>query len=518
MKSVVNMGNAPGITEKTNGSQRISAQHILRAFNTLLSGDYGNLALIAIAVAGIYLRMRNLGSVVIAYGEEPVIFSDKAFLESNGALHHWLVFWAKSFFGQSAFVCRLPSVLFGIGSGVLIFFTGKMLAGSKAGLFSLFFWAINGHLYAFEKYCRFYATGEFFILLSAFLLMVLLRSFEKKFSITAIFFFLLLYIVSAVLAVCSMMLSVLVIAGQLLFVAFKVRNWLLKLLIIVTCSMPVICIFQLLYRYDANALSRINYADISFKSLFNIPAYLGGISCEIYLNNTFFTWIFALVLLFSIIYYLTLYRKNKSALLLPLFCVFLPVLAIIVYSFFYKNIYQSDNLYLQISFVMIIFGIAISKASRGWRIGILAIIAVFSGYLIQPDITLDCRERCMMYKMIREGGRAGDILIENLGYRRRISRMTGLPSEAGENDMKSVLWLNSNVLRAFPNYINSLASRSRLIWIDDLAGTEQLLNQILSNNTWKSRVYLIETKSKHDHDNSKNSRIRFYMVVINRNI
>lgn len=512
-----NMGTASGIIEKFCGRQRDFANRIACALNTLLKGDYWHAALIAIAIAGIYFRARNLGSVVIAYGEEPVIFSDSAFLESNGALHHLIVFWFKSLCGPSVFVCRLPSVLFGIGSGILLFFIGKMLAGRNAGLFSLFFWSVNGHLYSFEKYCRFYAAGEFFTLLSVFLLIALLKAAGKKSRPPVIFCILLLYILSAVLSVCSMILSILVIAGELLFVAFKLRNWLYKLLIIASCSMPVYYVFALLRRYDADALSRVNYADITYKSFLNIPAYLCGISCGEYLDKPFLSWIFISLLIFLVIKYLLFCKKSQYSIVsLLLFCAILPVVALIAYSLLIKNIYQLDNLFLQVPFAVLIMGVIMSKASHGWRIFILVLIGLFSGFLIQPDISIDCRERCIMYKEIRERGREGDMLIENAGYRKRLSRMVGLPSAEGAGDSKSVLWLNNNMLKAFPGYINSITARSRIIWADDLEGMDELVRQVLANHSFESRAYLIEAKNKHDHDNGDNSRIRYYMIVINK--
>jgi len=87
--------------------------------------------------------------------------------------------WTK-LFGTSLYALRLPSVLFGIGSIMLIFWVAALLYDHKVGLLSAAFLAFNGHQIYWSQMARMYSMACFLGLLSTLLWLQLLRDSEKR--------------------------------------------------------------------------------------------------------------------------------------------------------------------------------------------------------------------------------------------------------------------------------------------------------------------------------------------------
>ena len=80
-------------------------------------------------------------------------------------------------FGISVFVARLPSVIFGTLTILLIYFFGKSLMNWKVGLISAFLLSINYLAIDLSREARMYAIFQFFYLLS---LLFFYKGFESK--------------------------------------------------------------------------------------------------------------------------------------------------------------------------------------------------------------------------------------------------------------------------------------------------------------------------------------------------
>jgi 4-amino-4-deoxy-L-arabinose transferase-like glycosyltransferase len=85
-----------------------------------------------------------------------------------------MVPWTKAL-GTSPFVIRLPSVLFGVASIVLIYLLGRREAGSTVGLLASALLALNGHHVYWSQIARMYTLACFLGLLSTLLVLRIAR-------------------------------------------------------------------------------------------------------------------------------------------------------------------------------------------------------------------------------------------------------------------------------------------------------------------------------------------------------
>jgi hypothetical protein len=82
--------------------------------------------------------------------------------------------WTKVF-GSSILALRLPSVLFGVGSVLLVYLLGCLIADTTAALFASTMLAVNGFHMFYSQIARMYSMACFLGLLSTFVLVLLSR-------------------------------------------------------------------------------------------------------------------------------------------------------------------------------------------------------------------------------------------------------------------------------------------------------------------------------------------------------
>lgn len=82
--------------------------------------------------------------------------------------------WTKVF-GSSILALRLPSVLFGVGSVLLVYLLGRLVADTRAALLASAMLALNGFHMFYSQIARMYAMACFLGLLSTWLLVLLSR-------------------------------------------------------------------------------------------------------------------------------------------------------------------------------------------------------------------------------------------------------------------------------------------------------------------------------------------------------
>lgn len=135
-----------------------------------------------------FYAVRSIGMVDVmlsAEQETPFHWFDELPWWANFSFHDHppLVFFIQhiffQFFGDSIFIARLPSALFGAFSVILIFFIGKKIFDEKIGLLAMILMAFNGVAGFFSRIALMESIVLFFVLLSFYLFLLVLQ--DKKF-------------------------------------------------------------------------------------------------------------------------------------------------------------------------------------------------------------------------------------------------------------------------------------------------------------------------------------------------
>jgi len=137
--------------------------------------------LILILLLGLLLRIYNLSSESVWFDETASLRFSK---EINGdygnppfyflCLNHWM-----RLFGNSEFVIRLPSVIFGALSILLLYFFANLLFNKKVALLSAFIFSINPFYIYLSQQARMYSLFTLFSLLSLFYFFKILKEGRK---------------------------------------------------------------------------------------------------------------------------------------------------------------------------------------------------------------------------------------------------------------------------------------------------------------------------------------------------
>lgn len=129
---------------------------------------------------------------------------------------HYLLVWAwTKAFGTSLASLRMPSVLFGVGSIVVVHFLGSLAFNRRVGLLAAAFVAFNGfHIY-FSQYARVFMMGTFLALLSTLALLKVLHATGARRRWEAC------YVMVSALAIYTQTFYWLVLATQMVWVALQ---------------------------------------------------------------------------------------------------------------------------------------------------------------------------------------------------------------------------------------------------------------------------------------------------------
>jgi len=148
---------------------------------------WSNYLLILILLAGIVLRIYDLGAESLWYDEIgsieqatrdlPFLFA-KSYL--SPAYFLFLKYWMR-IFGMSEFALRFPSVIFGVGAIYLIYKLARELFNRKIGLLSSFILAISPFHLFYSQEVRHYGLMVFLSLLS---MLFFLKIVENKFPVS----------------------------------------------------------------------------------------------------------------------------------------------------------------------------------------------------------------------------------------------------------------------------------------------------------------------------------------------
>ena len=315
---------------------------------------------------------------------------------------------------KEEFMLRLPSVIAGIISVLLIYYLGKELFGRRVGLISAFILAISPfHIYYSQEF-RMYSFISLFTILTVFFL--------RRFTQSGKLRFLLGYVIFHSLNIYFHITTVLILLAEIIFFLFYKRKylhlfkkWLIGQLIIILLLMPEI-LFLIMYlkhhqwmegfSITISTLSELGF--ISSKApFFTLKNFSVGYnaSTPIYL---FSTLPFSIFVIWGIIK-----AKKKEELNLCLCCLFIPM--VIMYAG-QRFIYADRYLIPSSIFFYLTLSNGIASLKRNLVIFILILVSAFyfcalnnyyRGYLPGPH------ERRIAVHSKKEHRQAAGYILEN---------------------------------------------------------------------------------------------------------
>jgi len=165
--------------------------------------------LITVLFAGIYLRSQNINTEGLHWDEAQMSGKVEGIFErgypslefsdgtpryiSTSELLVYIQSLSVSLLGQNLFSLRLPSLLFGILTIVLLFYFGKLIGGYRVGILSSAAYAVLPPAIGMSVFARYPSQLTFFSLLSAYLFVRYIYTKRLKFWIFSIFSLVLSY-------------------------------------------------------------------------------------------------------------------------------------------------------------------------------------------------------------------------------------------------------------------------------------------------------------------------------------
>lgn len=258
------------------------------------------LFLLLIVFVGFFLRVHQLDSESLWVDEafalkhaqqatvSEVITSVKSIEGTPPGYSLLLHYWIKVF-GNSVFLVRLPSVIFGVLSIILMFALGRLLFNQNVALLSSFFLSTSMLQVLYSQEARLYSMFTFLTLLSAYSFAKWYKEFQ--------YHYLLLYTLSILLAIYTNYLTIILIAIYTLifFCEEKIswvllRKWLLIHGIIGLFSLPLLHLILFQFKIINTGLS---------SSLINkgLPSFLAQLGIFFYVLPPFLTLVLIVVYL-----------------------------------------------------------------------------------------------------------------------------------------------------------------------------------------------------------------------------
>lgn len=155
-------------------------------------GSKIQLVIIFLMAAGFVLRIKNLGVqslwldeaissiAAAAFLEKGIPVLPSGFLYSRGILNTFLIAFSFKIFGTNEFAARLPSVLFGTLTILLVYFIGSKWGNRRIGIIAAFLVAFSVWEIAWSRQARMYQQLQFFYILSLYLFYEFMRDRTRK--------------------------------------------------------------------------------------------------------------------------------------------------------------------------------------------------------------------------------------------------------------------------------------------------------------------------------------------------
>ncbi|MEM2925795.1 MAG: glycosyltransferase family 39 protein, partial [Methanocellales archaeon] len=279
---------------------------------------------LSIFLLGVFLRLYNLGRdslwldelVSFQIAREPSFIEvySSALLDNHPPLHYLLLH-IMTYFGESEFILRLPSAVFGILTIPVAYKLGEYYFGKSEGLISAFLLSISYFHIRYSQEARMYAQLLFFSALSLYFFSRAIKENQNRFWIAFIF--------ATILGIYSHYFALLLIPSYITFLiimkfwdlkSLQLRKFLLSLIGIAILSLPLAFGFYITILHKTSPGTILGVRP----SLEFIPMIFGSFSGG-YFNLPFFIVFFAFGLI-------SIWNKNRKEAILLSTCIFIPIL------------------------------------------------------------------------------------------------------------------------------------------------------------------------------------------------
>ena len=331
--------------------------------------------LIIILIIAALLRFHGLAKENVWLDEAFSIYHSKFSInhiitldDNHPPLYGLILFISLKIFGASEFSARLPSVIFGILSVLLIYLYGKYAFTKQVGVIASLLLALSSYHISYSQEARMYSLLGFLSLASLYFY-VRFRDSNSLSNST-------LYLVSSILLIYTHYFGTLVVIVQnihyfLLTSNKKMKKWIFLQVVLIFSYIP--WIFRFISRIQAiynGFWIKKSYLFLVFMYPF---IYSGGITLGIIYFSLF---------LYSTRYYLKNIKKIKnnerSQIELLLLFIFIPIIIAIIYSITIKPILSHQYVIYSSLGMFIVIAYGINKIRWPYKLIIMSTVIVIS--------------------------------------------------------------------------------------------------------------------------------------------
>ena len=342
--------------------------------------------LFPIMLLALYLRLFNLGAKCLWFDEaldvyyvwtQGLLFTSVASISPVYSI--FLYFW-KGLAGNE-FLLRVPSVLFSLSSVFVFYLFTSLVFNKKTGLISAFILAVSPFSLYYAQECRPYSLSCLLVLLTSYFFIKCLKINRVVHWVCFIFF--------SLLGVYTHYITFLIflLADVFLLVNFKKysylrKRWYIANAVVLILILPAIkIIFSTQYLYSNWWVPLVD----GYSILITLKNFCVGY------NASFPFYLFAMCLFIYLFIYGAIKAKKNEFLWLFITCLFIPLLAVFIFSLI-KPSYYIDRHFISFSvffYIFLAYGISSIKKKHIFLLTVLAILAIslvsiknyYAGYL-----------------------------------------------------------------------------------------------------------------------------------------
>jgi len=408
--------------------------------------------------------------------------------EPNPPLYIIILSFFVRIFGISEFWVRLPSVIFGGLSVLLMYFLAKKIFNERIGLIASLILAFSAYNIYYSQEARMYSLLVFLSLLSMYFFINYLQNDNMNNSIY--------FLISTILLLYSHYFSMLIVLVQNIFLIIlfrkkygRLKRWLAVQSLIFIAYLPALI----------NLINNINNYITRF-------IWVNGIGDIKFINWNFsggfvLSILFPLLLLYSFYYFINnlkvISSRNKQMFILLVFWMFIPVIITVVYSLIFKPVFMMRYIIFCSTPLYILIAFSIDKLNKYLRIMTLAAIIIFSLFYITNQIKIIDKESWRDISLyVKSMVQKDDVIIIEPGYYIFPFTYYYLPKCFNNSDLYNctanekiyTIWNNLKKERNYTNYANHIIYIRREVSDDE--NENSFLKYIMANlNTQSKKVF-----------------------------
>jgi len=282
--------------------------------------------LILVLLVGAGIRIYRLDKHDLWFDEDTSLYVARDlnfnYMRPNPPLYYLLLNFWRRFFGESEFILRFFSVVFGVSSVFMIYKLGRLFFDARVGLISAFIISISPIHIWYSQEARGYTLSVFLIIITTYFFILALK--ENRNHLWASF------IVSAILSIYTNYFSFLILFAGAIIISLKkyrwlIRKWLISYLFIVISFFPWWLSFwkDVVFIRENFWISKPSLESI----LITFENFTVGYNATLQIY-TVATILFTMLFILGILYL----RREKEKLIILLIFLFVPIIISFIFS------------------------------------------------------------------------------------------------------------------------------------------------------------------------------------------